>query len=210
MQVTSASRALLVLGASLVVSSIVAVVSLGASSSRATALPLRAFTRAAVASDALPYRPYASFVGRVLRSRRIATYTDRQGRSTNLFVYEAKGRFGRGTAKEQVWFCTLSVSQGAGGAGGCAPIQVASSKFATHPLDADWGAIPYDGEYVWGVAANNVQRVVLQSKGVRHKIALSADNGFIYNCGANGCAGSINSYGQRGQLLSALRVRPLP
>jgi hypothetical protein len=206
--VTSASRVLLVLGASLAVVAVVAVVSYGASSQRTTALSLRAFTRSAVASDALPHKPYASLV--VLRSRRVATYTDRHGRSTSLFVYEAKGRFERGASKEQVWFCTLSFSQAAEG-GGCAPIQVASSEFVTHPLDADWGAIPYDGEYVWGVAANNVRTAVLtESRGVRHKIALSADNGFIYNCGVKGCAGSIDSYSRHGQLLSTLPVRPIP
>jgi hypothetical protein len=125
-------------------------------------------------------------------------------------VYEAKGRLGRGTTTQQVWFCLFRLSQGAGGSTGCAPVQKVSTTFDKHPLEVDWGQNPYDGEYVWGIADNSVQSVVLiEGNGVKHKVALSADNGFIYNCGANGCAGSVDSYGQHGQLLSDQRLRPL-
>ncbi len=197
------------LGGSLAVGLTFAVVSYGGSTGRAIELPVRALARPAVASDALPHKP-GDLVGQVLRSRRVATYTDRQGRSTNLFVYEAKGRLGHGATKRQVWFCLFRISQGAGGDWGCGSIRNVASTFAKHPLDADWGENPYDGEYVWGLAANNVQSVVLiESNGIKHNVVLSPDNGFIFNCGANGCAGSIDSYGQRGQLLSAQRLRAL-
>lgn len=203
-EVMSARRTLLVLGTSFVVGLTVAVVSSGASSES----PLRALMRPGVASDALPYKP-GIIVGQVLRSRRVATYTDRGGRSTDLFVYEVKGHPRHGATNDRVWFCMFLLSQGAGGFSGCGPSQDLSQTLAKHPLDVGWGTNAYDGEYVYGVAARSVRRVVLtESNGVKRNVALSADDGFVYDCGANGCGGSIYSYDQHGQLLSAQRLPP--
>lgn len=200
-------RTLLVMGASLAVGLTLAVVSYGAPVRTRVNLPLRALARPARASDTLPYKP-GGLVGQVLLSRRVATYTDQHRRTTNFFVYEVRGRLRHVKSAYGVWFCSLLVKQGAGGGGGCGPIQEVANVFANQPVAVWHGNNTYDGEYVWGIAANDVQSVVLiESNGVRHNMALSADHGFIYNCGA--CAGSIDAYGQRGELLSAQRLPPL-
>jgi hypothetical protein len=130
---------------------------------------------------------------------------------TRLFVYEARGRLGNGATKAANWFCVFRVSEGAGGGVGCALTETVSAGFRTNPVDVVKGNNPYDhGEYLWGIAANNVRRVVLiQAKGEKHNLRLSRDNGFIYDCGQHGCAGSIDSYAQGGRLLSSQRLPAL-
>jgi hypothetical protein len=209
----SGKRAVTVLGTLLAVGSALALVSCGTSSKRGTGIPLRALSRRAVASDALQYKP-GFFVGRVLVSRRVASYTDHRGFVTNLFIYEARGRFARQAGTQEVWFCMAYTSQRAGGGSGCSRIQDASASFSNHPLDWSYGENDYDGENFYGIATDDVRSVVLTAgKGVRYHVALSADNGFIYDClDSNGCPGSItaiDAYGQRGQLLSSQRVHPL-
>ena len=59
-----------------------------------------------------------------------------------------------------------------------------------------------------GVASNNVERVVVSAGGRRLKVYLTADKGFIYECGgARGCAvthgvQAVSAYGNDGRLLS--------
>jgi len=137
-------------------------------------------------------------------------YTDRDGRSSSLFIYEARGQLGHEPTKQQAWFCLFLVSQDAGSSTDCASLQNTSRLFAKDKLDFERGNNTHDGEYIWGVAANIVRTLELvESNGAKHRVALSADNSFIYNCGATGCVGSLDAYGQGGRLLTAQRLSQL-
>jgi hypothetical protein len=50
------------------------------------------------------------------------------------------------------------------------------------------------GQFLSGIAANEVTRiVVIGSRGVRHRVPLSADKGFVYDCRAyNGCTCAVS------------------
>ena len=146
---------------------------------------LRAFQRPARPTDRAP--SVISRLAEVVASRRVATYTDRRGRFAALYVVKRR----RNGAVE---LCTFLVrSNGAGG--GCSP----QSQFFRPGHRVSAGS----GRLFAGIAANEVTRVVLiGSRGTRHRMRLTADNGFIHDCRAyNGCACLIawlDAYDARG------------
>ena len=130
----------------------------------------RAFARAAKPSDALPswlQRRWPHDYGRILASRRVATY---QGRARQASLYVFKTSSGK--------MCHMLVWRGAGG--GC-------NRGTLFRRDDRVAA--GSGQLLAGIAADEVARVVIiGSKGVRHRVHLSPDNGFIFDCRAyNGC-----------------------
>jgi hypothetical protein len=157
---------------------------------------LRAFERPKRATDVLRGSFARHF--RVTDSRRIATYTDRRGRRTDLYV-----------AKTRTQLCIVAANSNGPGAisgsgGGCSP---KADFFDGRHVAAS------SGRLVHGVVANDVSRVVLVgSRGVRHQARLTRDGGFIHDCRAyNGCAGLIacvEAYGADGSLLSAQQWLP--
>lgn len=114
------------IGRTLVAWLVVGAVAVSAPLAAAGASEPKAFTRAKRPSDVLTQH-FPRFT--VVDSRRVATHSDRRGRSAALRLFA-------------------------------------------------------------GIAANEVTRVVLVgSRGVRHRLQLSSDGGFIYDCRAyNGCA----------------------
>jgi hypothetical protein len=154
---------------------------------------LRAFRRPAQSSDALPawFRsPPAWFRSpqrSLVETRRVARYVDGRGRLARLFV--AKTNRGE--------LCHILVT-GRGGGSGCSP---ASSFFRPgHPVAAG------SGRLFAGIAADRVARIeIVGSAGRVHRVQLSPDNGFIWNCRAyNGCTcvlDSLRSYDAAGKLI---------
>jgi hypothetical protein len=204
--VSAASRIVLLLGVSLGVGLAAAGVSPGASSGSAIAVPFRAFSRPAAAGDALPYTP-GLIVGQVLKSRLVATYADQNGSREKLFVYEEDGRPRYSNKKPETWLCVFEFFEHGHGTTGCAPIRVVPAAMGKRPLEVSEADSPSGGRYLWGIAANTVRNVVLtDATGARHPLTLSPDNAFIYKC-VNTCAGSIDSYGRGGRLLSTEHLR---
>lgn len=151
---------------------------------------LRTFERAKRPSDVLR-GSFANHFG-VTDSRRIASYTDRRGRRSDLYV-----------AKTRMQMCIVSVNfnatgTGGGSGGGCSP---------TADFFHGERVVATSGRLFQGVVANDVARVVLVgSRGVRHTVRLTSDGGFIYNCRAyNGCArliACVEAYAPDGSYLS--------
>jgi hypothetical protein len=160
----------------------------------AQALP-RAFSRARRATDALPKD--APFSGRltvgslngarsekIVDSRRIAAYTDGRGRRALLYLIRSKSEI-----------CAFTF-WGSGAGGGCSP----SANF----FGGGHVAVG-SGHLLSGVADDSVASIVIVgTRGVRHRAALTADGGFIYDCKAyNGCTcvvdhvEAFNSAGQK-------------
>src|SRR3954453_13542902 len=133
-----------------------------------------AFSRSARASDELPAslkEVACRRAGRVIASRRVATYDGGPNRRGRVYIYKtSRGESG-------YWF----VWRGAGG--GCSP----------GPLFQRQRVVAGAGQFLAGIAADEVTRiVVVGSRGVRHRVPLSADNGFIYDCRTyNGCPCAI-------------------
>ncbi len=136
----------------------------------------KAFDRPARATDALPAAlrtmPPGKF-GFFVVSRRVATYDGGSHRRARLYVL----RTARG------YTCFAVVFRGVGM--GCNR----GALFA-HGQRVDAGA----GQLLAGIAANEVTRiVVVGSRGVRHRVPLSADKGFIYDCRAySGCPCAVS------------------
>ena len=126
----------------------------------------RAFQRPPRAAD--KFRSHWPRHGRVIASRRVATY-DGRARRASLYVFKTS----TGEA------CYALVFNGIGG--GCYPKTLFRPNFR---LAAG------SGQLFAGIAADEVTRVVIiGSRGVRHNVRLSPDNGFIFDCRAyNGCA----------------------
>ncbi len=131
----------------------------------------KAFDRPARATDALPAAlrtlPPEKF-GFFVVSRRIATYDGGPHRRGRLYVL----RTARG------YTCVAFVWRGVGM--GCNPgsLFVGGQRVSAEA-----------GQFLSGIAADEVTRVVVVgSRGVRHRVPLSPDKGFIYDCRAyNGC-----------------------
>ena len=103
----------------------------------------------------------------MIASRLVATYDGGPNRRGRVYIYKtSRGESG-------YWF----VWRGAGG--GCSP----------GPLFERQRVVAGAGQFLAGVAADEVTRiVVVGSRGVRHLVPLSADNGFVYDCRTyNGC-----------------------
>ena len=125
----------------------------------------RAFERPPRAAD--QFQPHWPRHGRVIASRLVATYNGR-ARRASLYVFK--------TSTGET--CHALVFNGIGG--GCNPKTLFRPKYR---LAAG------SGQLFAGIAADEVTRVVIiGSRGVRHNVRLSADNGFIFDCRAyNGC-----------------------
>jgi hypothetical protein len=125
----------------------------------------RAFQRPPRAAD--QFRPHWPRHGRVIASRLVATY-DGRARRASLYVFK--------TSTGEV--CQALVFNGIGG--GCNP------KTLFRP---NYRLAAGSGQLFAGIAADEVTRVVIiGSRGVRHNVRLTPDNGFIFDCRAyNGC-----------------------
>jgi hypothetical protein len=151
---------------------------------------LRAFERAKRPTDALRGSFARAF--EIVDSRRVAVFIDRRGRRSSLYV-----------AKTRTQLCAVetradAVGAATGSGGGCSPT---ADFFGAGHVAAT------SGRLFSGVIANDVARVVLVgSRGVRHRVRLSTDGGFIHTCRAyNGCAGLIacvETYARDGRFLS--------
>lgn len=155
------------------------VVGAAAVASAAAAAPpphIRAFDRPERPTDRLPGN--ARIFGgdlhhlpaqqeRVLASRRVAAYTDGGGRAATLYVAETATQI----CLVQTWL---------GGAGSAC---TSKSFFGSRRL------VITQGHLLYGLAADGVESVVVVgARGVPHRVALSPDGGFIYDCKAwNGC-----------------------
>jgi hypothetical protein len=134
----------------------------------------KAFDRPMRATDALPKvlrtLPTDRF-GLITAIRRVATYDGGPNRRAREYVFRT----------ERGYWCEAFVWRGVGM--GCSP----GSIFAGRHVAA--GA----GQFLSGIASNDVTRIVIVgSQGVRHRVALSADNGFIYDCRTyNGCTCAV-------------------
>jgi hypothetical protein len=133
----------------------------------------KAFDRPARPGDAigsalgeLPAR-----IGNIVMSRRVATYDGGPHRRGRLYLVRTSRR----------WTCVFFVWRGTGG--GCSP----GPLFAVRRVSAN------AGQFLSGIAADEVTRVVVVgSRGVRHRVPLSPDKGFIYDCRAyNGCTCAV-------------------
>jgi hypothetical protein len=149
---------------------VVAVALLGAvgASGAASTEPL-ALLRAPRANDTLParFRPYG--VG-LLETRLVAT-APRKGSARLYLVQTSAGDL-----------CELLVYMQHAAGSGCRPLE---------GFFAPGSAITaVSGRFFAGVAANDVERVVLiDREGLRHPVGLTTDHGFIYACtGPGGCA----------------------
>jgi hypothetical protein len=119
-------------------------------------------------------------------------YQDRRGRRATLYV-----------AKTRTQLCVVLVYSSSAGAvggagGGCSP---KNSFFQGRHVSAS------SGRLFWGLVSNEVARIVIVgSKGVRHRLEVTQDGGFIYDCRAyNGCAGlvaCVEAYARDGDSLS--------
>ena len=147
---------------------------------------LRAFKRAQRAIDVLPASLRRDL--RMVESRRVATYRDRRGRSAAVYVARGRGRL-----------CVITLQWNGAGAG-CS---------AAHRFLADAKRIAaVSGRLFAGVAANDVSHVVVVgTRGVRHRVSVTPDGGFIFDCRAyNGCTcvlAAVEAYGRDGSLLSS-------
>jgi len=152
-----------------------------------SAVPIRAFARPATKADALP--SYLVSFLHITASRRVASYVSPGRPARRATVYVARSR-------EKGW-CIFTVHSGKTG-GSCGP----SLFRAGHRITAQ------EGQFFAGVAANDVARlVVIDVQGTRRAVALSRDNGFVYDCRArNGCScvvGSVEAFGATGKLLDS-------
>jgi hypothetical protein len=148
----------------------------GASAAAMSELP-SAFTRAPSAADRLP--PTFSVPGHGLPydSRRIATLSGTK-RHWSVFIFKTKVR-------TRVDVCVFVFTRERDeefedGGGGCSP---APDFFGPGRVVASSSRV------LAGVASDRVARVVVVgSQGVAHRVPLSRDKGFIFNCRAyNGC-----------------------
>jgi hypothetical protein len=157
----------------------------GTSSATAANPPLRAFERPASAADRMPTGtvrlPY-----RIVDSRRIATYIAprRPSRRATLYLLATQGH----------GLCVFLVQPRSAG-GGCGSDFPATRKIAAS-----------EGKFFAGVVANEVARVVIVgTRGVRHVVPLTRDNGFIYDCRAyNGCTcvvAAVEAFSAGGKLV---------
>jgi hypothetical protein len=130
----------------------------------------RVFQRPARPAD--QFQPHWPRHGRVIASRLVATYDGRRGRRASLYVFK--------TSTGET--CQAFVFNGIGG--GCNPKTLFRPD---HRLAAG------SGQLFAGVAADEITRVVIVgSQGVRHRVHLSSDNGFIFDCRAyNGCTCAV-------------------
>jgi hypothetical protein len=145
-----------------------------------------AMLRAPRAADVLPARFRSPYLA--LAETRLVAKAPRAGSARLYLVQTAAGDL-----------CELLVYGGRAAGGGCRPL---SSFFRPGSAIA-----AVSGRFFAGVAANDVaQVVVIDRRGARHGIGLSADHGFIVGCnGPDGCACSIawaEAYGLAGELLS--------
>jgi hypothetical protein len=168
-----------------------------ASSAAPAALP-RAFGRPATPLDALPATaPFRSGLpGRggareqIIAARRIASYTDGRGRRALLYLLRSSYQV-----------CEFTLWQ-SGAGGGCNP---AANFFAGRHV------VVGSGRLVTGVADDDVATVVVVgSRGVRHRVALTDDGGFIYDCRAySGCTcvvDHVEVFDSAGQKIESDRV----
>jgi hypothetical protein len=168
-----------------------------ASSAAPAALP-RAFARPATPLDALPAKaPFRSGLpGRggtheeIIAARRIASYTDGRGRRSLLYLLRSAHEI-----------CEFTV-RGSGAGGGCSP---AADFFAGRHVVAG------SGRLVTGVADDDVATlVIVGTLGVRHRVRLTDDGGFIYDCKAyNGCTcvvDHVEAFDSSGQKIESDRV----
>jgi len=174
-------RALLIAAAFL---ACVATTALGADNSE-----LRAFQRDAQPGDAIAMRLHEGFVA---DSRRIAVYTDTRGRRFTLYVAKT----------DRGWLCAV-LRRPTGSGSGCSP-RDQFFRPRSH-------GVYMSGRHFVGVTTNDVASVVLiGSRGARHRVPVTRDGGFIYNCRAyNGCASLIacvQSYDGANKLLGSERV----
>jgi hypothetical protein len=148
-----------------------------------------AFQRSAHPNDALPAVARRIFPD-VTVSRRVASYVDGRGRRNALYVFKRRGSR----------ICLGLFSGGFGG--GCDP----ASKF----FSPDRRVAAEEGRLFAGLAADEVTRVELVGiRGRVHRVRLTTDHGFIYNCRAyNGCTcviASLRAYAADGRLVTNQR-----
>lgn len=151
---------------------------------------LRAFERPKRPTDTLRGSFTRAF--EIVDSRRVAVFTDSRGRRSTLYL-----------AKTRTQLCVVEARSDETGAptgsgGGCSP----EAEFF-----GDRHVAAISGRFFSGVVSNDVARVVIVgSRGVRHRVRLSADGGFIHTCRAyNGCArliACVEAYGRDGRFLS--------
>jgi len=134
----------------------------------------KAFSRPPRAADVLP-AGYLTMLpprlGHIVATRRIATYDGGPKRRARLYLIRTSGGY----------MCSFLIWRGAGG--GCNRGSILGGQ------QVQVGA----GQFLAGVAADRVTRiVVVGSRGVRHRVPLSSDQGFIYDCRAyNGCTCAV-------------------
>jgi hypothetical protein len=175
----------------------------GASSATAVSTVPSAFIRPQVAGDLFPrdlIPRIAAHMGMPYDSRRIATLRGTK-RSWSEYVFKV-----RKNGRESI--CDFVVAHGAGGGagGGCSP----TNSFFGPGREVSISS----GRVVAGVTTDRVARIVIVgASGVRHRVALTPDKGFIYNCRAyNGCScvlSKLLAYDRAGQIvMTAIYTRP--
>jgi hypothetical protein len=151
----------------------------GALGSSAADLP-SAFDRPATSADRLPFTlAPAAGEGRPYDSRHVATYAGRT-RTWDVFVFkQSRPTFRSTRAVEHV--CVF-VADGRSAGGGCSPTPTFFGP-RRH-------VVASSGRVLAGVVSDRVARlVVIGSAGRAHRVPLSADDGFVFDCRAyNGCA----------------------
>ena len=138
-----------------------------------------------------PFAAISPNRGRPRDSRRIATYIDGKQRRWSLFIF-------REAIRGQENICTF-VIQGHGGGGGCDP----SVTFFVPGREV----VASEGHVLAGVASDRVTRImVIGSRGVLHRVTLTPDHGFIYDCATyNGCTCAVarlKAFDRTGKLIT--------
>jgi hypothetical protein len=169
----------------------------GVSAAAGPTLP-SAFERAAASGDQLPasFQDWGEALGegRPYQSRRIATlngtkrvwtlYIFKQQKKRIIFKRKRIIRQGKPSLHVCMFLFTQDRrdAQDGGGGGGCSP----ADKFFGAGRDINASS----SRVIAGVASDRVARVaIVGSLGRVHRVPLSPDNGFIFNCRAyNGCA----------------------
>jgi hypothetical protein len=164
---------------------VVALLGAAAASGAGTSEPL-ALLRAPRANDTLPARFRPQGVG--LLETRLVAAAPRKGSARLYLVQTSAGDL-----------CELLVYKQHAAGSGCRPLE---------GFFAPGSAITaLSGRFFAGVAANDVERVVLIDRnGLRHPVALTPDHGFIFACtGPEGCACKVawaDAYNAAGERVS--------